>query len=138
MDYDDFELPQNIQRFYKNCQRNIEREIDAIGVNFPNKVNVNGSRGKRRITNDHYKHHLQKLAQNAWFPSGAMFVNEDGYHCNENDPDMCYIKRYYRGKRSKDIKRHNNRKFRRSGKYKYISGKPSTYRKCTGFWWEYI
>lgn len=50
------------------------------------------------------------------------------------NPDLKRYVRYWRGKRSKLIKRTCNKKFRKMSID--VGREKSQYRKCTQFWWE--
>ena len=68
------------------------------------------------------------------YPSGAMAVDKNGDYAF--DEDAVRLKRIYRGKRSKYLKKTCNRKLRRTN-LKYHAVKRGSYRKLTEFWWEY-
>ena len=88
------------------------------------------TRAERRRRNRVYSKHLKFLSDNAWFPSGAYEVEDK----NGNKR----IKRYWRGQRSKSIKKKCNRMLRRSNKLNTLTGSNrGWYRRATEFWWEY-
>ena len=64
---------------------------------------------------------------------GANYANQDGDWVERKD--AVYMKRWYRGSRSKWIKKLCNRKFRRKG---VVSSNRAIQHKMTEYWWIYI
>lgn len=65
-------------------------------------------------------------------PSGAFPVDKFGRYTS-NKEEIEYYKRYWRGSRSKYLKRQSNKKLRR---YKHEVPSRGGYRKVFDFWWE--
>lgn len=80
-----------------------------------------------------YKRRLERLADaSGYYPCGAYRVGCDGYWV-EHPEDTCYVKRCYRGRRSKYLKQVGNRRVRR---YKGYIPNNGGYKKVFDFWWE--
>ena len=84
------------------------------------------TRGDRRRKTARKKKHWKQLASYSWLCSGA--------YETEDYKGRLFIKRYWRGQRSKWIKRKCNRKFRRTQE---VSRQHGVYRKYSEFWWDY-
>lgn len=85
------------------------------------------TRGDRRRKNARKKKHLKQLAKIGWWPSGA--------YETEDYKGRPFIKRYWRGQRSKWIKKKCNKRFRRTQE---VSRERGAYRKYSEFWWDYL
>ena len=89
-----------------------------------------GKRDSRRRRTARYKKRLRALARLPFYPSGASI--------EESGAGKEYARRYYRGLRSKYIKKECNRQFRRSSKLNMlVMSARGGYRRVTEFWWEY-
>lgn len=105
-----------------------EKEAEDVKKNsrHPRKLNAY----KRKVK---YKKYLERLAdEDPKYPSGAYRVGYDGYY-TDNPNDTKYVKREWRGKRSKYLKRCSNRRIRR---HKGEIPKRCGYRRVFDFWWE--
>ena len=104
-------------------------------IEFPYKDEFGSLVRKRKALRiEHFK--LLRMTHGQWYPSGAYYVGRDGYSCNKDE--AIRLKRSWRGKRSKFIKKNCNRKFRRSSKLNMIvSRHKNIMHKATEFWWEY-
>lgn len=96
---------------------------------------------KKRMAREHrkkelgYRSYLKKMFEilgDKW-RAGFAGLTKDGKWARDPD-DAEFYERYWRGKRSKNIKQQCNRKLRRTNKDKiYQNGE---YKKATEFWWE--
>jgi len=105
-----------------------EKEVEYVKRNsrHPRKLNAY----KRKVR---YKQYLERLAdEDQGYPSGAYRVGYDGFY-TDNPNYTKYVKREWRGKRSKYLKRLSSRKIRR---YKGEIPDGGSYKKIFDFWWE--
>ena len=100
---------------------------------FPTKKEFGSLERKRRaIRKEHYK--LIRLAGMECYYCGVYYVDRRGECCEKDE--AVRIKRFWRGKRSRLIKKNCNRQFRRQKALRMlISNKRGLYRKSTEFWW---
>lgn len=81
-----------------------------------------------------YKERMKKLAkvcEDRWY-APVYPVSSDGHYI-DNLEDMAYVKRVWRGSRSKYLKQQSNKKLRQ---YKGDVPNCSGYKKVFDFWWE--
>ena len=81
-----------------------------------------------------YKERMKKFAKlckERWY-SPVYPVNSDGHYVDDMD-DMAYIKRVWRGNRSRYLKQQSNKKLRQ---YKGEIPDGGGYKKVFDFWWE--
>ena len=84
------------------------------------------TRDERRRRTNRKKKHWKQLASYSWWCSGAYETTD-----YKGRP---FIKRYWRGQRSKWIKKKCNKRFRRTQE---VSRQRGVYRKYSEFWWDY-
>ncbi len=79
-----------------------------------------------------YLKEMFRTVGNKW-RSGFAARTKDGHWADDLD-EAEFVERYWRGKRSKNIKKFCNRKLRRKdSETAYQNGE---YKKATEFWWE--
>ena len=81
-----------------------------------------------------YKERMKKLAkvcEDRWY-APVYPVGSDGHYIDSIE-DMAYVKRVWRGSRSKYLKQQSNKKLRQ---YKGDVPNCSGYKKVFDFWWE--
>ncbi len=74
---------------------------------------------------------LAKLCEERWY-APVYPVSSDGHYVDDME-DMAYVKRVWRGSRSKYLKQQSNKKFRQ---YKDDVPGRGGYKKVFDFWWE--
>lgn len=85
---------------------------------------------KRKVK---YKQRLKRLAREACnYPSPAIPVDKNGDYTDDPE-ETKYIRREYRGKMSRFLKKIGNRKIRR---YEGDISSGCAYRRLFDFWWE--
>lgn len=85
---------------------------------------------KRKVK---YKQYLKRLAKEGCdYPSPAVPVDCNGDYTDDPD-DVKYIRREYRGRMSKFLKKIGNRKIRR---YNGDISSGCEYKRLFDFWWE--
>ena len=106
-----------------------EKEVDRL----PKKEYRNPRHLNRYEREKHYKDREKRMAIDLWntylAPSG---IDKDEYYTNDPN-EIVYVKRLYRGSRSKFLKRRSNKKVRR---YQREFPNHGGYRRVFDFWWE--
>ena len=75
---------------------------------------------------------LWQIGHNRWVEVPVAGFNKDGeWESDKNEIE--HYRRWWRGKRSKQIKKNCNRRLRRTSQEVYQNGE---YKKATEFWWE--
>ncbi len=106
----------------------LDQEVEKSTKRRCSKKNKKIERMRR---NRVYKRHLRAIAKanSGWYPAAAW--ETVGYDGNP------IIKRGYRGKASRYLKKECNRHFRHSSKFSMFSTKErSLYKKAKDFWWD--
>ena len=88
-------------------------------------------RRKKELGYRSYLKRMFKMLGDKW-RAGFAGLTKDGKWASDPD-DAEFYERYWRGKRSKQIKKNCNRKLRRTNNEAYQNGE---YKKATEFWWE--
>lgn len=103
---------------------------DYLLVNAPKPT----KKQKKRDREKRYQNHLKQIQERGkYWISGVWPVDKNGDYVRDDSPDFVRFKRGYRGKRSKYIKRHCNKRIRRKDNFPL---KGNGYRKASEFWWE--
>ncbi len=102
-------------------------------VDFPTKEELKGTRNKKRRSQKKERNKLIRLVHESGYPSGGAYPVDKNGRFTEGKP--AYIKRFYRHRTSKSIKRACHRKLRHSKKL-VRETRRSTLRRCTEYWWE--
>ena len=102
---------------------------------FPQKSEFGSlSRKRLAIRKEHFK--LIRMVERKHYYCNAYYIDKDGEICDKRT--AVRVLRYWRGKRSHQIKKYCHRRFRRNPNLKMlVSNKRSLHRKSTEFWWEY-
>ena len=108
-------------------------EEELLDVEFPTKEEMGSLRKKReRMRKNYFR--MKRLCENTdSFVGGANYADQDGNYVERKD--AVYMKRWYRGSRSRWIKKLCNREFRRKG---IVSSSRAIQHKMTEYWWIYI
>ena len=80
---------------------------------------------------------LKRLLRSEYGLTAPCWVDKYGDYCDEGDDDAVRLKRFWRRRASRNIKKDCNRQFRRTNRLKMlVSHQKGFYRKATEFWWE--
>lgn len=105
-----------------------EEDIPLVEAPKPTKKQIKRNRKER------YQNHLKQIQEKGkYWISGIWPVDKNGDYVRDDSPEFVRFKRGYRGKRSKYIKRHCNKRIRRKDNFPL---KGNGYRKASEFWWE--
>lgn len=118
----------DLDKINENNYEDIIDDYLLVKVPEPTKKQIKRDREER------YQNHLKQIQQRKkYWIGGAWPVDKDGHYVSDDSPEFVRFKRGYRGKRSKYIKRHCNKRIRRKDNF---SLKGNGYRKASEFWWE--
>ena len=104
-------------------------EYEYLNYEFPTKEEISSLRKKReRMRKNYFR--MRRLVENPHCWDVCCYNDNDVNWCERDE--AVYMKRYYRRRESRWLKKQCNRKFRREG---IVTSSRGAQHKITEFWW---